>query len=86
MDNNNSITIKNSTVVTTLKRSDLVSVSETHDGMTFSFKGGLHLYITDMEMPLYIKSKIKMTIDNFKNVDVLVDLNNKQNPVQAFAQ
>jgi len=86
MDNDNSITIKNSTLVTTLKRSDLVSVSETHDGMTFNFKGGLHLYLTDMEMPHYIKSKIKTTIDNFKNVDVLIDLNNKQNPVQAFAQ
>ncbi len=85
MDNTKKIMIKKGTVITTLSRSDLVSVSETHDGISFNFKDGQYLYITDAAMPSHYKSKIKLTVDKFKNVDIEIDLLNGQNPIKAFA-
>jgi len=62
-------------------RSELVTVDETHDGITFMFKGGLQLYKTDQFMPQAVKSIMKNTADNYPEKKLVFELDNHKKPV-----
>ena len=69
-----------------LNMDDLAEVKESHDGIVFNLKNGLYLYATDTYMPNSTKQLIKLTIDKFKNVNIVVDLRNYTQPVKAQAK
>ena len=73
------VTIKKGNIETTLDRNDLVQIAETHDGVVFNFKQGLHLYLTDGDMPITTKNLIKAA-DGFPKGDLVFDLNNYAHP------
>jgi len=79
------ITIKKGEFNITIPRSELVEVSETHDGVAFSFKGGLQLYYTSNFMPSGPKQVIKSTIDSFPGKKIIVDLDNERRPALVDA-
>lgn len=66
-------------------RSELVQVDETHDGITFLFKGGLQLYKTDQFMTQAVKSIIKNTADSYPERKLIFELDNRKNPVVVDA-
>lgn len=79
------ITVKKGNSKSEFDRSDLKSVDESADGLVFETKQGFLLYYQDVNMTTAIKMKIKLTIDKMDNGNIVVDLNNYNNPVQFFA-
>lgn len=79
------ITIKKGSVTLTAPKSELIEVSETHDGIAFNFKKGLQLYQIEQYMPTQIKQLIKNTTDTFENNNVIIDLDNSKKPVMVDA-
>jgi len=77
------IVIKKGTMNLEIKRSDLVEVNETHDGIAFSFKDGLQLYYTDNFMPQGMKQIIKNTANHFSNKKIIFDLDNTRKPAMV---
>jgi hypothetical protein len=73
------VTIKKGTMNLTVDRSELVEIADTHDGMVFNFKGGVHLYNTDPNMSLQTKGLIRAA-DGFPKGDIVIDLANYQKP------
>ena len=49
-----------------MERSDLIEVLETNDGVTFSCKDGVMIYITDIDMPNGSKNIMKNTANSFR--------------------
>lgn len=78
------ITIKKGGIVITAPKSELVEVSETHDGIAFNFKRGLQVYQIEQFMPTHIKQLIKNTTDSFEGNNIIIDLDNKR-PVMVDA-
>jgi len=78
------IKIKKGEIVITAPKSELVEVSETHDGIAFNFKRGLQVYQIEQFMPTHIKQLIKNTADSFEGNNIIVDLDNKR-PVMVDA-
>ena len=78
------IKIKKGSSVFKTKRSEFVACSETADGIVFQTKNGLLLHYTNNMMESSVKMKIKLTIDNLNNGNILVDLDNSKSPVQFF--
>lgn len=74
------IVIKKGLIELNFPRSELVEVSETHDGVAFSFKGGLQLYYTNNFMQSSTKQIIKQAADNFAGKKLVVDLDNERKP------
>jgi len=72
-------------LVITAPKSDLIEVSETHDGIAFNFKGGLQVYQIEQFMPPHVKQLIKNTADSFEKNNIIVDLNNPKKPVMVDA-
>lgn len=79
------VIIKKGKVQVKLDRSELIEVSETADGVAFSFKGGLQLYYTDNFMPSATKQIIKNTADNFPGKKLIFDLDNQRQPALVDA-
>lgn len=79
------VIIKKGTLNLEVDRSELVEVSETHDGIAFNFKGGLQLYFTDNFMPQHMKELIKNTSNHFPNQKLIFDLDNQQTPARVDA-
>lgn len=77
--------IQKGSIEVTLDRSDLVQVEETADGIVFNFKEGLHLYLTDPDMPTFTKNLMKVTVDRFSTNKMFFDLNNYKTPVKVDA-
>ena len=77
------ITIKKESLEVNLKRSDLIEVVESSDGIVFNFKYGLHLRLTDTNMPLSTKNLMKVASDNFPKGDLTFDLTKYDKPVQV---
>jgi len=75
------ITIKKGSVTITCAKSDLMEVAETHDGVSFTLKGNLQLYITDPYMPQTMKQSIKVTADTYGDKKLIFDLDNQRRPV-----
>lgn len=77
------VKIKKGTVNIKAQRSDLIGVDETADGMSFTFKDGMQLYITDAYMPAAFKQQIKTSIDRFEGATVSVDFDNVRKPIMV---
>lgn len=66
-------------------RSELVTIDETHDGVVFMFKNGLHLYKTDSFMDPATKNIMKNTADNYPGKKLVFQLDNPRKPVYVDA-
>lgn len=77
------ITIEKQGLKVSLKRKDLIEISETHDGVVFNFKYGLHLYVTDPQMPLSTKQLLKAATDNFREGKVQINLTDYEHPAKV---
>ena len=75
------ITVKKQTIVLKVKRSDMVDVKGTGDGIVFNLLGGLFLTLTDINMPLETKQAITTSFKTFTKVDIIIDLMNYVKPV-----
>jgi hypothetical protein len=79
------ITIKKGVVVLKAPKSELIEVSETHDGIAFNFKRGLQLYQVEQYMPSHIKQLIKNTTDSFEGNNIIIDLDDAKKPIMVDA-
>ena len=66
-------------------KSDIMEVSETPDGVSFNFKGGLQVLFTDPYMPSSAKQIVKNTADNIKAKRLIFELDNAQAPARVDA-
>jgi hypothetical protein len=64
-------------------RKNLISCDATHDGVVFALKGGIQIYCTDPDMPIYSKDIMRNTSNSFANADLIFDLLNYKQPVSA---
>lgn len=62
-------------------RSNLINAEQTHDGIVFSFKGGVQLYCTDQYMPIHTKDIIRNTSNSFPTANLIFDISNYNRPV-----
>lgn len=76
------VTIKRATMNMVMDRTDLVQVDQTHDGVAFSFKHGVHIIVTDQFMPNETKDLIK-NANAFPKGNVIFDLNNYKKPASV---
>jgi hypothetical protein len=67
-------------------RVNLIEVSQTHDGIAFTFRDNIQLYVTDQYMPNGTKEVIKNTSNSFPTADLEFDLMNYSKPVTASKQ
>jgi hypothetical protein len=81
----NEATIKRGKIEIKLDRSDLIEVQETNDGISFNCKYGVHIYVTDLDMPNGAKNIIKNTSNSFEGKKLNFDLNNYVTPVSVDA-
>lgn len=79
------IVIKKGSMELTVNRSDLVEVSETHDGIAFNLKDGIQVYYTDNFMPQGMKEVIKNTANHFSEQRIIFDLDNQHKPAMVDA-
>jgi hypothetical protein len=79
------ITVKKGSVLLTANRSDLLEVSETHDGVSFVFKGGVQFYFSDNYFPSEAKQLISRTANAFGKNKLIFDLDNLRKPVMVDA-
>ncbi|OQB41990.1 MAG: hypothetical protein BWY04_00476 [candidate division CPR1 bacterium ADurb.Bin160] len=78
---NDTVTIKrNKTVISTF-RSELASIAETSDGITFQFKDGTFFYCVDAQMSSAAKQIIKNSFD-FIRGNLIIDLLNYTTPAR----
>ena len=85
MADNTQIEIKRGSLLLTVNRSDLVDISETHDGVAFNFKGGLQLYYTNNFMPQGSKQIMAITADGYPGKKLVFNLDNLNKPVLVDA-
>ena len=81
MPDNTQITITRGSLKLTVNRSELVDISETHDGVAFNFKGGVQLYYTNNFMPQGAKNIMSNTADSYPGKKLVFNLDNPQKPV-----
>lgn len=74
------ITVKAGNVKLEASRKDLVSVDETPDGVSFTFKGGLQVLYTNPYMPSSAKQIVKNTADQVKEKRLVFELDNAKQP------
>lgn len=79
------ITIKAGNVVVEASRKDIMDVSETPDGVSFNFKGGLQVLYTDPYMLSGAKQIIKNTADNITSQKLIFELDNPKVPAKVDA-
>jgi hypothetical protein len=79
------ITIKNGPLNLKVPRSELLEVSPTHDGMSFTFKGGLQLYYTNTYMDNNVKSVMAVTPESYPGKNIVYDFKNPKRPVYIDA-
>jgi hypothetical protein len=84
-EKNAKILIKKGSMNLEVDRSDLVEVSETHDGIAFNLKGGIQIYYTDNFMPQAMKEIIKNTSNHFTDKRIIFDLDNQRQPALVDA-
>ncbi len=85
MADNTQIIIKHKSLNLSVDRSELVDVSETHDGIVFNFKGGVQLYYTNNSMPHSVKQIMSSTADNYPGRKLIFDLGDAKKPVLVDA-
>lgn len=74
------ITVKAGNVKIEASRADLISVDETPDGVSFSFKGGMQVLYTNPYMPSSAKQIVKNTADTIKEQRLIFKLDNAKQP------
>ena len=74
------ITVKAGNVKIEASRVDLISVDETPEGVSFSFKGGLQVMYTNPYMPSSAKQIVKNTADTIKEKRLIFELDNAKRP------
>lgn len=74
------ILIKKGSLEFNLPKSELVDVSETHDGVVFNFKGGIQIYYTNNFLQSSTKQMIKQALDAFHGKKIIIDLDNVRRP------
>ena len=79
------IVIKQKNFELKVKRSELVQVDETADGVVFHFKNGLSLIKNDQFMPSSVKQIMKNTADSYEGSKLVYELDNPQRPVYVDA-
>jgi len=79
------ITLKAGKVKVEASRSDLISVDETPDGVSFSFKGGMQVLYTNPYMPSSAKQIVKNTADQIKEQKLIFELDNAKRPAMIDA-
>lgn len=62
---------------------DLASISHTHDGIVFNFVDQSYYYVVDQRMPIEVKERLIASDQNISNGNLIIDLNNYQQPVYA---
>ena len=85
MNDEATVTIKSGKLKVTIPRSELVDVSETHDGVVFNFKGGLQLYKIDNFMQQSTKQIMSNTADSYPGKKLIFDLDNMRQPAMVDA-
>jgi len=76
------ITIKKGTMeLVKTERSNLINAEQSHDGVVFTFKGGIQVYCTDQYMPISTKDVIRNTANSFPTANLIFDLLNYNKPV-----
>lgn len=81
MADNYKVIIKRAAINFETLRSELISSTETPDGITFTFKGGIIVMIEDQHMPSTVKQRVCVADVSFKKGNITFDLNNYANPV-----
>lgn len=79
------ITLKAGEVKVEAARSDLISVDETPDGVSFTFKGGMQVLYTNPYMPSSAKQIVKNTADTVKEKRLIFELDNAKRPAMIDA-
>jgi len=79
------ITLKAGNVKVEASRKDLISVDETPDGVSFSFKGGLQVLYMNPYMPSSAKQIVKNTADTVKEKRLIFELDNAKRPAMIDA-
>jgi mRNA-degrading endonuclease HigB of HigAB toxin-antitoxin module len=77
------VTINRGTFKLTTPKSELLEVSETHDGVSFNFKNGLQLYFVAPYMPNDVKQLMSLTSMKFNDKSLVFDLENPKYPVKV---
>ena len=85
MAEDNIVSIKRGLLKITVPRTELIDVSETHDGVAFNFKGGIQFYYTNNFMQQATKNIIKNTADSFPGKRLIFDLDNPRQPALVDA-
>jgi len=62
-------------------RSNLLNAEQSHDGVVFTFKGGIQVYCTDQYMPISTKDVIRNTANSFPTANLIFDISNYSRPV-----
>lgn len=79
------VTIKRGPIQIVLPRSELIDISETHDGVAFNFKGGLQLYYTNNFMPQSAKQVMSQTSDSYPGKRLIFNLDDPRKPAMVDA-
>jgi len=79
------ILIKLGNIKVEANMNDIIDVSETADGVVFSFKGGLQVVYTDPYMQSATKQVIKNSADNIRSKKLIFELDNSKVPVRIDA-
>ena len=80
------VKIRKGRVDMSVKRSNIMEVKQTHDGMVFNLVDGVHIYVTDTFMPNETKEKVILTFVSFQNVGLVFDLINYKTPARVVAK
>jgi hypothetical protein len=74
------VTIKRATMLLQMDRTDLIQVDQTPDGVAFTFRHGVHIIVSDQNMPNEAKDMMKVA-DQFPKGNIIFDLNSYKKPV-----
>jgi hypothetical protein len=75
------IIIKLKDITINLKKSNIINVDETPDGIVFNLKGGLDLLYSNQYMVNSNKQIIKNTLDKMSGKKIIIELDNLKQPV-----
>jgi len=68
---------------TTIISNDLASVDHAPDGVVFNFADHSYYHVIDHKMPIEMKEKLVVSEQNFSKGNLVVDLNNPNQPIYA---
>jgi hypothetical protein len=75
------VNIKRGGMEANIPRNELISISETPDGLAFKFKYGSNIIVDDPNMPSEIKQKICIADTTFKKGNLIINLNDYRVPI-----